>query len=163
MIIVTKSPSGGSPVEYRLDMYTFNNRIRFGIGNSGGSEQFVEATAFGSPPLNTWFFVVGWHDSVAATLNIQVNNGTVNSVARTLTPFQSTGQFHIGWNTGTTWHLDGRVDAVGLWKRVLTAQERADLYNGGSGFEYPWGGPAEARYMRRNWLIQFVPFFGWQV
>lgn len=28
---------------------------------------------------------------------------------------------------------DGRVDELGIWKRALTVQERAELYNSGRG------------------------------
>jgi len=35
--------------------------------------------------------------------------------------------------------MDGRVDEVGFWKRVLTAQERTNLYNAGAGNTYHLG------------------------
>ena len=36
-------------------------------------------------------------------------------------------------------YFDGLIDEVGLWRRVLTAQERTDLWNGGAGLTYPTG------------------------
>jgi hypothetical protein len=34
--------------------------------------------------------------------------------------------------------FDGIIDEVGVWNRVLTAEEVSDLYNSGAGFAYPF-------------------------
>jgi len=34
--------------------------------------------------------------------------------------------------------FDGKIDEVGIWSRVLTADEVSDLYNSGSGLSYPF-------------------------
>jgi len=109
----------------RLDFY-INDTLR------------VRADAFGAPPTATWYFVVVWHDATANTINIQVNNGTVNSQATGATvPPTSTNPFYLGqYGSGATF-WDGRIDAVGFWKRVLTAAERTSLYNSGNGQQYP--------------------------
>lgn len=39
--------------------------------------------------------------------------------------------------TAVAYH-DGRLDGIGIWKRVLTAQERTELYHGGVGLQYPF-------------------------
>src|SRR5206468_1328963 len=46
--------------------------------------------------------------------------------------------FTLGQTVPSLYYLDGRLDGVGFWKRVLTANERADLFNGGVGVEYPF-------------------------
>ena len=77
----------------------------------------------GAPVIGTWYFIVGWHDSVANTVNIQVNNGAVDSVA-TGGALQAAGTAELrigGRDDIAPFHLDGRVDEVGFWKRVLTA------------------------------------------
>jgi hypothetical protein len=53
-----------------------------------------------------------------------------------VTPFDSTNSVRIGSDPSGTRYLDGRVDNVGFWKRVLTAQDRTDLYNSGKGLDY---------------------------
>ena len=84
------------------------------------------------------YFVVGWHDSVNNTLNIQVNNGTVNSLAWTAGVLNGSADFAIGARRDTApLYFDGRIDAVGLWKRVLTSGERTSLYNSGTGCHAP--------------------------
>lgn len=90
--------------------------------------------------VNTWYFVVAWHDSVNNTLNIQVNNGTVSSVSWAGGVRQSNADFIVGAAAGTTnnFYTDGRIDGLGLWTKVLSSDERTTLYNSGSGVEYPF-------------------------
>ena len=105
-------------------------------------------SANGSVPVNvasgtpisgaTWYFVVAWHDSVANTINLQVNNGTVASLAHSSGVFNGTASFYLGRNEEGATYLDGRLDSFSIWKRVLTAPERTQLYNSGNGLDYPF-------------------------
>ena len=110
------------------------DRLRFRVGN-GTNNTTVVADTFGAILTATWLFVVAWHDSVADTINIQINNGGANSAARTGGSYDDARAFRIGTDPGDIpgdfW--DGRIDAVGVWKRVLTAAERTLLYNNGNG------------------------------
>jgi hypothetical protein len=102
-----------------------------------GGQGDVAANNLGAPSTGTWYFVVFWHDATANTINIQVNNGTANSVSHTTGVYEGDAAFYIGRNEfGSYW--DGLIDEVGIWKRVLTADERTDLYNGGSGRDYDY-------------------------
>ena len=100
----------------------------------------VSNTVEGGGPFSTgaWYFIVAWHDSVANTINIQVNNGGILSGAHSAGSYNSTGQFLIGAvpTTIPSSFWDGRIDEVGFWKKVLTSQERTDLYNNGNGNTY---------------------------
>lgn len=93
------------------------------------------ASAFGQPIIGVWYYVVAWHDSVANTINIQVNNGAVDTTTGVTGPTDGGEPFQIG-RYGTGQYFDGLIDQVGFWKRVLTSQERTDLYNGGAGLSY---------------------------
>lgn len=118
------------------------DRFRFAVSADGTSVagQFdnVIADNFGSPSTGTWYYIVAWHDSVANTINISVNNGPANSLSHTTGVLDSTGPFTIGALGNPLQYFDGRIDGVGLWKRVLTSQERTNLYNSGNGLEYPF-------------------------
>lgn len=96
----------------------------------------VSASSFGAPTFNTWYFIVCWHDAIANTINIQVNDGAVDSTAHATGVFAGTAPFLFG-ASGFSSH-DGRIDEVGFWKRVLTAPERTSLYNAGAGLAYPF-------------------------
>lgn len=71
-------------------------------------------------------------DGTSRTVTQQNTSGTVakwtNTVSHTMGQ-SAFGSFPIS--------LQGRLDEVGLWNRVLTAGEVAQLYNGGAGITYP--------------------------
>jgi hypothetical protein len=89
----------------------------------------------GTPLVNTWYFVVGWHDSVSNTIKIQVNNGTPVSAAYANGASGGSGvAFRVGaWdNASNTQRLDGKAQGVGVVRRVLTSNERTYLFNSGA-------------------------------
>lgn len=133
-IVVKDSPTDG---EYYIRYVLSSDRLNFIVyGTSAfGSLNEVGADTLGSPSVSTWYFVVAWHDATANTINIQVNNGTVDSHAHSAGIHSGTGSFKLGANSFAQYH-DGLVDQVGIWKRVLTSQERTDLYNSGNGLSY---------------------------
>lgn len=99
----------------------------------------VLANTLGSPSTATWYFIVCWHDATANTVNIQVNNGTADSTATGgALSASGTAPFRIGARStaGSLLPMDGLIDEVGFWKRVLTAPEKTFLYNSGSGRSY---------------------------
>lgn len=55
--------------------------LKFLVSNDGAMESLVHASTFGTPSTGTWIFVVAWHDASANTINIQVNDGPVDSAA----------------------------------------------------------------------------------
>jgi Concanavalin A-like lectin/glucanases superfamily/Repeat of unknown function (DUF5907)/Chaperone of endosialidase len=123
-------------VEYML--WQHSNGWHFGVGN--GSSYTAVTSSF-APVANQWCLLIGWYDHVADIQYIQVNNGTPTQVSNTAGSYDSTSPFEVGHTVGVTTgqSLNGRIDMVGFWKRVLTAQERADYWNAGNGFAYPFG------------------------
>lgn len=137
-----------------------NNRFSLLVSATGTSTiGIVDATSFGAASTATWYFVVAWHDSVADTINICVNDGTVNSVAHTTGVFDGTGAFDIG-RIANLYFWNGRIDEVAFAKRVWTAAEITWMYNGGAGRSYAdWlafdaavGHPT----MRRGGLVDYI-------
>lgn len=114
------------------------NRFRFGVTADGVTFTLLAAASLGAPLVATWYFVVSWHDATANTINIQVNNGAVDSGAHATGVFDGTSIFELGADTEALAFLGGRLDACGIWKRVLTPAERTYLYNAGAGREYPF-------------------------
>lgn len=136
---VSKS-SGATPTtdEYYIDYSDATNRFRFVIG--GTAYTVATADVLGSPTAATWYYIIAWHDSVANTINIQVNNGSANSLSTGIKfPPTTANVFTIGrYSADTPLYMGGRIDEVGFWKRVLTTQEKTDLYNSGNGYTYPF-------------------------
>ncbi len=86
--------------------------------------------------MGGWHQVVAWHDATADTLNIQVDNGAVTSVSYSNGAKDTTFALSVGGFADGTYVLNGRVDELAFYKRVLTSGERSWLYNNGLGRSY---------------------------
>lgn len=131
--IISKFNNSNNNREYRLYYSNSTSRFTFMVSADGGSTTYsVGATTFGTPSITTWYYVVAWHDATANTINIQINNGAVDSTAHTLGVYDGNYETRIGAiNSGN--YMDGRIDELGYWKRPLTTTERTSLYNSGNG------------------------------
>jgi hypothetical protein len=70
-----------------------------------------------------------WHDAVAETASLQLNNGTIYSdTTAGLTIRDTTAPIQIG---GFVDAFDGIIDDVMIWNRVLTPSERSSIYERG--------------------------------
>src|SRR5678815_408362 len=114
-------------------------KLRWDVSNDGTAT--VSVTHPHVLVDNTWIFFAVWHDSVANTINIKVNNETTQSVAHT-TGVLTAGlaNFYIGLDQFTSAStLDARVDSLSFWKNGFpTESELASLFNSGLGFDYPF-------------------------
>jgi hypothetical protein len=133
-----------------------NDRLAAQVFSAGGfsGQGDVAANNLGAVATATWYYVVFWHDATANTINLQVNNGTADSVSHTTGVFEGDAAFYIGRNEfGSYW--DGLIDELGVWKRVLTADERTELYNAGNGRDYAYiaGGTPAVDYTNRLLLM----------
>ena len=89
-----------------------------------------------------WHLVVGTADRTNNILTCYIDNVSENpqSIATvTGSTNTATGGFQIG-ALDAAFFLDGTVDEVGLWNRVLTSTEISHLWNGGAGTTYPFTG-----------------------
>lgn len=134
--VINRWGAASNEREYRV--YREANQLKFTVRGSDG----IEHEAIGNVTLsvNNWYFFVAWHDSVANTVNLQMNNGTVVSTAHTAGAVDLAIATALGGRSTTPLQFfGGRIDEASFWKRVLTSQERTDLYNGGNGLAYPFG------------------------
>ena len=104
--------------------------------DAAGTATSLSASSFAAPTIGVWYFVQAWHDLTAGTLNICINNGTVDSVA-CIGGNAATGDFTIGARADVAAFWDGQLDNVAIWKRLLTTTEKTELYNAGAGIAYP--------------------------
>ena len=88
--------------------------------------------------INTWYFYVAWHDANANTINLSINNNTPATTAYSSGVHDGDAPFFLGLNEEGITYLNGRLDSVSIWKRLLTANEKTQLYNAGSGLDYPF-------------------------
>jgi concanavalin A-like lectin/glucanase superfamily protein len=135
-MFIMKGGAGGD--EYFLEYENATDRFRFFILDSTANYVGVTADTFGAPSTATWYHLVAKLDSVGMGISIQVNAGTADTGVITNTDADRSQPFQIGSYRGSAFFADGRIDEVGVWGRVLTAQEITDLYGGGSGLAYPF-------------------------
>lgn len=90
--------------------------------------------------INTWYFVVCQHDSVLDRLSMSINGSAFTYAAYTFGGNVGASSFRIGTENATDdKYINGRVDSVSFFKRLLTDVEIDLLYNAGAGFDYPFG------------------------
>jgi hypothetical protein len=138
MNIFAKRNFSSSFLEYYLRFTTnSSNSFNFEVSPSGVLPVFSVGSA-GGIVTGTWYNVIAWHDAVNNQLGISVNN-VATTVAHSGGVRAGNAEVRIGsGETGGNEEWDGLIDEVGVWKRVLTAAERTQLYNGGAGITYPF-------------------------
>jgi len=145
MGIVSKDNDNDPGRDYRLDWDNNSDRFRFIVFDvSNNVVGLVSADNLGAPSLSTWYLVQAWLDVTANKVYISVNNGTADSAALSGTPGTSTASFCIGSYevTLTPRLFNGRIGPTAFWKSaaggggVLTAAQRAALWNDGAGLKY---------------------------
>jgi Concanavalin A-like lectin/glucanases superfamily len=150
MRVIDKYQSGSK--EYTLLYYQSGDRFEWAVSADGSADSaFVDANNFGAPTTGTWYLLHAWHDSVNNQIGLAVNAGTPDTASYSGGIVVQASAFEIGRNVSSGFYWDGRLDEVGLWKRVLSSAERAQLYNGGAGLAYPFtsgAGPARRRRPR---------------
>lgn len=141
-IIAGKYAGLGNNREYAIWYYSDQSRLGVIVSPDGDWPQqaILNANSQGAISTAFWYLLVGWHDATANTLNVQVNGGTVDSMAYSLGIYDGTAPFVLGALGGDSQFFDGRIDEVGLWKRVLTSTERSQLWNSSLGRTYPFPG-----------------------
>lgn len=131
-IVAKRNGSFGG--EYFLEYNASSNKLRFRITNQGTGDADVSST--NTFPTGAFHFVVLEHDATANTIKIAIDNAAAASGGTSAIyprPLGPSNTFSIGGDYFDNEFLLGRVDELGFWKRLLTAQEKTDLYNGGSG------------------------------
>lgn len=120
----------GVSSEYIVDWQSSNHlRLRVGTG-----EVSINTT------LNnqTWYHILASHSSTDNQLSLQINNGPATTANYSDGTSSGASLFEIGGYSVGGSYMTGRVDGVGVWKRLLTANEKSELYNNGNGSEYPF-------------------------
>ncbi len=96
-----------------------------------------------------WFFLDVFFDLPNQTFNFWVNNspatGTGSGQVALTDTFAGANQFEMGSTDFGAPFLDAVLDGANLWKRLLTATERTQLYRAGAGLEYPFPGTGSTR------------------
>ena len=137
--VITKA-SDVRGLEWLLEFYNTTTKFRWAVRNTAGSA-WVIATASVTGSISTWYFVDVYHDPSTDKIGISINNGAFATADLSGGGYASdTAKVCLSSNDNATPNtpFGGRIDELGIWRRLLTAAERTRLYNGGNGLSYPF-------------------------
>lgn len=105
--------------------------FRFIVGNNAGTTAQCEIG--GVALAGAWVFFSAAYDADADEVSLDLNNTGTRTTAALAGPLETITSAPLQFGSWQSQgYLDGRMQAVGRWNRVLTVDERATLYNGGS-------------------------------
>jgi hypothetical protein len=111
------------------------NKFRLGqISADSTSGTFVVANGTTTLATGTWYHVVGVYNKATTTLTLYVN-GAAEGTATATTSWQANGATVVGrsrWNGANADPVNGAIDDVRYYGRVLTTNEILILAGGGS-------------------------------
>ncbi len=121
--------AGANQRSYLLQLYNNGGtqEVRF-LTTTLGSGTFVNAAWVTTLATSTWHRFVCDYDG--SNIHLYHNDVTEATTARTTAIHNSTAELQVGANpnSGTAENFyDGRIARVGLWSRVLVAEERTHL------------------------------------
>lgn len=117
-----------SGTDYLAFVINTDNRIYLTKAGYGGLYQST-----GTVPATTWTHLVVTYD--AAGLAQFYIDGVLDDSGTDLQSL-TWGTNLVGRDGGA--FLDGKLDEIGIWNRVITPTEVTTLYNGGTGLSYPF-------------------------
>lgn len=138
--IITKA---GTLLEFIFQMDATTDKFQWAVRNTSNAWVIVTATTFGIPATPGWVFFDVWHDATNNLIGIAINNGAADTLAFDANGTLNTSTAKLSLSSNDTAvpgvFFAGRLDEIGIWKgRLLTADERTSLYNGGAGNTYPF-------------------------
>ena len=135
--------------------------------NANGTLSFQIQAASGTIVTTTssinegWNFVAAIYDPVAMVIQIWLNgvatSTTLNADAAYMTPFVPGFQLGVSGVSVGAPRSPFSLDQTGVWGRVLTALDIAELYNGGLGNAYPFVGGPFSLIFQANLINTFEP------
>lgn len=123
--------SWGSPVRLGVGINAGTFASIGGIDSNSNSISGGQSTT--ALPLGKWSFVVGTFDRTNNVANLYVDGKITNisnlSIANLTGTFNTSGTIQAGAsNGGATAYLNGKLDGIRVYTKVLTAQEVAGRY-----------------------------------
>jgi hypothetical protein len=123
----------GTDKEYLLSITSTDGDVTFGVSDDTTYNSVTLSTALS---IDTWAFVLAYHDAANDLLGISVDGSSFTTAAHSAGSFNSNGRLDFG-RQGVQDHFDGSLDGWFIYKnRIPTSLEVIWLYNGGNGRTY---------------------------
>jgi hypothetical protein len=136
MTLIHKGTNTSALTEYHVFYDMSADRFAFTVGD-GSVANTIQAVAAGSPSSGVWYHIIATHEN-GVGLRIRIDNQFQNTVGHTTGSQDTAGSLEIGdFSSGST-NFNGLIDEVGVWKKLLSSVEIAQLYNSGNGLAYPF-------------------------
>jgi hypothetical protein len=135
-VLLTKgdtNTTNGEFVIYITGDPSFIFRLRTTAGNQN-------LTLTGGP-YTIWTYYYCYYDASAGKIYAGKNNSAVQELAISGTPYTGSGNLYVGaqyYNAAMVNPMNGLIDEIGIWNRILTPAEILARYNGGAGLTYPF-------------------------
>jgi len=135
VVVARRGDWSVSSINYLV--YQDNDRLRFAIGFTDGAFLEILSPA-ASLVAGEWHHIVCVHNDTTEETRLYINGAAPTTGTYTGKTLATTAldSFRIGAQHDNSTNWNGAIDEVGVWDRVLTAGEVADLYNSGSGLAY---------------------------
>ena len=124
---------GSASLSHEYSWRMFADGTMYFYMNIGTDTTFV-TLPIGTLVADEWDHICTWYDSSTSKTYASENAGTPEEATRTEGPVDEGGSLSIGRHY-SGFHYDGLVDELGIWKRVLTAEERGQLYSNNTRFD----------------------------
>jgi PKD repeat protein len=136
--IISKWIFSGPENEFYLNNDGANN---FNFSVKGPSAETIRDSGGGTATLGVWHHLIIWHDAGLDQIGLVLNGGTARLSAHAggVNSYPN-AVFNVGDVPVLAFKMDGLIDELGFWRRVLTPAERTQLYNSGNGLTYPFDG-----------------------
>lgn len=120
---------------YELMYVHSGTKFRFTVGNNTTS--IVLSSTAAAPSAGSWYAVNAYHQA-GVRVGISINNGAFDTSAYTGGSYRPVAlPLTIGkWSNFNGARMNGLIDEVGFWGRLLSTTERQWLYNSGAGRAY---------------------------
>ena len=109
------------------------NLDRLGFFFDGGNALVTTTSVI---TVNAWNHVICVYNG-ASQVKFYVNGNLVGTSTASWTDAGGATSTFIGSYAGAAYFFNGSIDEVGAWSRAITATEVTELYNSGSGKQYP--------------------------
>jgi hypothetical protein len=115
---------------------TFTNQFVFGVTSAANDIGSVAAATLGTPVVDTWYYITGYHDATNNLLGITINGALDSTSAFTFGVAARSTAFQIGRDDTGLMEMNGAIDEPFLTKKLLSAAELSSFYNSGLGIGY---------------------------
>jgi hypothetical protein len=125
---------GNAANENMQSVGVYNNSGSYYIAYNGYGDDYNELYTLST---STYYMITATFDGTTAKLYVngsQLGTGSNQSSWNT----SASTNYYLGSQGGSDYMLDGSLDEVAVWSRVLSGSEISQLYNSGNGNQYPF-------------------------